>query len=668
MRIFLHFQNQKTRSLAMSAIATFALLSCGGGGGSGAGGCSGNCSVTPPVASPTATLLTANEVKQVIAQAVAEAQAKGAKATIAVVDRVGNVLAVYRMTGAATSVAVRSGRDVLPGGLDGIPAGAIPDSDVAAAVAKAITGAYLSSEGNAFSTRTASQIVQEHFLPEERNAPSGPLYGVQFSQLTCSDLIRQPSDGTVGPKASPLGLSADPGGLPLYKNGTPVGGVGVISDGVYSLDLRITDIDDDQDELIAVAATHGFNAPTERRADRITADGRTFRFTDKESLATDPSKAPAFDSLAAALGAQISFGGFTAGTIQQGVAFNTPASGIRPANATGAEQAFAAIGASVLVDSANNNRYTPRDGTEASVDKLKANEVTRIVAEALMIANRARAQIRRPIGAAAEVTVSVVDSEGEVLGLARTKDAPVFGTDVSLQKARSALLFSHPQTGAQLRTLPAAKYAVPLPLFSQSSALGAYADRMRDFIGVEAGNLDGKFAYSTRAIGNLHRPTFPDGIDGTGAGPLSTNFDRWSPFDVGFQLDLVYNQFVRAIFGDTSIGCAGRKAANAPSGDPDLGLTRAKNGIQIFPGGVPIYRGQTLIGAIGVSGDGVDQDDMVAFLGLANASSALNTGFANAPSDRRSDKLSPQGTRLRYVQCPQAPFNGSTEQNVCAGL
>jgi hypothetical protein len=30
--------------------------------------------------------------------------------------------------------------------------------------------------------------------------------------------------------------------------------------------------------------------------------------------------------------------------------------------------------------------------------------------------------------------------------------------------------------------------------------------------------------------------------------------------------------------------------------------------------------------------------------------------------------VSVSGTRLRYVQCPQAPFNGSTEQNVCAGL
>ena len=100
------------------------------------------------------------------------------------------------------------------------------------------------------------------------------------------------------------------------------------------------------------------------------------------------------------------------------------------------------------------------------------------------------------------------------------------------------------------------------------------------------------------------------------------------------------------------------------------GLARAKNGIQIFPGAMPIYRGDALVGAIGVSGDGVDQDDMIAFLGLANAGKTLANGIANAPRALRADNLQPRGTgtRLRYVQCPQAPFNDSSEQNVCAGL
>jgi hypothetical protein len=43
-------------------------------------------------------------------------------------------------------------------------------------------------------------------------------------------------------------------------------------------------------------------------------------------------------------------------------------------------------------------------------------------------------------------------------------------------------------------------------------------------------------------------------------------------------------------------------------------------------------------------------------------------GLGHAPAARRADQLSPLGARLRYVQCPYAPFLGSNAQNVCAGL
>jgi hypothetical protein len=101
------------------------------------------------------------------------------------------------------------------------------------------------------------------------------------------------------------------------------------------------------------------------------------------------------------------------------------------------------------------------------------------------------------------------------------------------------------------------------------------------------------------------------------------------------------------------------------------GQNRLQNGIQIFPGSVPVYRGNILIGAIGVSGDGIDQDDMTAFLGANNAGVRLS-GIGNANGNIRSDQIVVSGVgsgvRLRFVGCPFAPFLDTAQQNVCQGL
>jgi uncharacterized protein GlcG (DUF336 family) len=624
------------RSLALPLLAALALAGCEDRGGDG---------VTP--AALDSVFLSVADVEQILAQGVAEATARGLPATLAVTDRVGNVLAVYRMPGAAATVDVVSGLGVT-GGLDELYA-TIPDTS--AAISKALTGAYLSSSGNAFSTRTASQIVQLNFNPREANQPSGPLFGVQFSQLPCSDLVRRTTDGDVGPKHAPLGLAADPGGLPLYKNGVVVGGIGVMADGVYGLDLDIGNIDSDSDELIAQAASSGFAAPIDIRANRITADGRTFRYVDATALASNPAAATPATLNAADY---VAVAGYSSNVPRAGVRFGSAGSGVEP------HPALTSVGAWMLTDSGSSNRYPAGDSVAPATGAggMTQAEVTQLLTSALDIANRARAQIRRPLGSAAQVSVSVVDVGGNVLGLARTPDAPLFGLDVSLQKARTAGFFSNPDAATLLGGLPVVNY-----LNGGLSNIPDYVTAARSFF-ADPALFSGSHAFSARAIGNIHRPTFPDGISGTPNGPLSKAVGSWSPFNVGLQLDLVYNQLVDSVGGDLSVGCTG--------------LAEIANGIQIFPGGVPIYRGSQLIGAIGVSGDGVDQDDMIALLGLARASAALvasgnsnplaSAPIANAPAAMRADQLAPLGVRLRYAQCPQAPFNGSGEQNVCAGL
>jgi uncharacterized protein GlcG (DUF336 family) len=577
--------------------------------------CSGQCAAAAPQA------LTTDEVRRVIGQAVLEAQARGVAATIAVVDRVGNVLGVYAMFGASPMFVVTSQRGAR-GGLENVDIVPSPFGSIA----KAITGAYLSTEGNAFSTRTASQIVQENFNPFELNSPGGPLFGVQFSSLACSDITRSASTGSAGPHGSPLGLSADPGGLPLYKGGTVVGGVGVLADGIYGLDADIFDEDRSNDELIAVAAARGFDAPIDRRAERISVDGRTLRYVDSEALLSNAAAAPPLELLP---GTFVWVPGYSGGGAVAGTAFGTVPSGIRPST----DPEFAALNSYVLDNGAGFNRYPPKAGTDGLMAEA---EVRRILIEALRVANRARAQIRRPLGSAAQVTISVVDTLGEVVGLVRTPDAPVFGIDVSVQKARSALLFSHPAAAAELAMSPASAPYVP------------------GFLALIPGGLANGIAYSNRAIGNLARPFFPDGINGNPAGPLSKAFPDWSPFNVGLQLDLVINGIVSNIGPDPRPPCTD--------------LVRAKNGIQIFAGSVPIYRGSTPVGAIGISGDGIDQDDMVAFLGLANAGTALGTGIGNAPAAQRADQIPGlRGGQLRYVNCPIAPFIDSDASDACVG-
>ena len=78
-----------------------------------------------------------------------------------------------------------------------------------------------------------------------------------------------------------------------------------------------------------------------------------------------------------------------------------------------------------------------------------------------------------------------------------------------------------------------------------------------------------------------------------------------------------------------------------------------------------------LVGGIGVSGDGIDQDDMISFLGTHNASVRVG-GINNAAPEIRADRITVNvgGTdvRLRYVSCPFAPFLDTDENNVCQGL
>lgn len=652
----------------LTAIITSCALvvgSCGGGGGGGSSPPSPPPPPPPPTASrlftdPAPESLGVADVERVISLAVSEAQARSLPSTIAVVDRVGNVLGVFVMNGANLTLEIPDA----PGGVaantelqgTSLPAPAA----VAGAIAKAISGAYLSSGGNAFSTRTASQIVQQHFPPAPTTVglESGPLYGVQFSQLPCSDLVQRfgafGSAALIGPKRSPLGLSADPGGFPLYKNGVVVGGVGIMGDGIYGFDPNILDVDNDAEEFIALAATQGFAAPEDIRAERISVDGTLLRYSDATAAGLRGGTPQSFAALNGSVGNLVAVPGYSNASIVAGTAYGSETSGVRAS--TAAE--FANRDAYILSDGAGANRFPIRAGTDAAsvATPISAAEARALLEEAFTVMSRARGQIRRPNDSRAQVSISLVDTHGAVLGIVRSPDAPMFGTDVSLQKARTAGFFSNARASSDLAA-------------NSNPDVGAFLRDARTFF-ANSNIFTGQTAWTSRAIGNISRPYFPDGEVGRPQGPFSRSISGFNPFSTGLQSALVVGNitthvgFLLGANPDTPARC---------TSTPDVatGQNRLQNGIQIFPGSVPVYRGSTLVGAIGVSGDGIDQDDMVAFLGANNAGTRVG-GVGNAALAIRSDQITASvggnAVRLRFVSCPFAPFLDTAQQNVCQGL
>ena len=237
--------------------------------------------IPPPPSSLLATNLSSTDVKTIIQQAASAATSLSKPVTIVITDREGNVIGLFAMPGAPTSTTIRS-VGAAGQGLEGTVAPAVE-----AAIAKAATAAFFSTGGNAFSTRTAGFIIQEHFPPGISFRPAGPLYGVQFSSLPCSD-IKKPS--------ARLGLSGDPGGLPIYKNGLPAGGIGIEGDGLYTVDRDPTDDDQPFEELIAAAGIHGFEAPALIRADNILVDGIRLPFSNVTNPPAPATAASIVDS------------------------------------------------------------------------------------------------------------------------------------------------------------------------------------------------------------------------------------------------------------------------------------------------------------------------------------------------------------------------------------
>lgn len=132
----------------------------------------------------------------------------------------------------------------------------------------------------------------------------------------------------------------------------------------------------------------------------------------------------------------------------------------------------------------------------------------------------------------------------------------------------------------------------------------------RDLPGVPPGT-----AVTNRTIGFGAQPFYPPGIDqGIRPGPF---------------FDLLVRDFQRP----------------CTQGFDPL-FRQNQSGIVFFPGSAPLYRDGRLVGGLGISGDGVSQDDVVTEAGTR--------GF-EAPREIRADNVIIQGIRLPYFKFIRAP-------------
>lgn len=444
---------------------------------------------------------------------------------IAVVDRAGNILAIYRKAGAPTTSIGNFGAVVNANEL---------------ALALARTAAFFTNNQAPLSSRTVRYISGIHFPPGVEGTPSAALYGIENTNRGCGFNVTFAPGKTIPPARSidnsttGLGIitgkadgsdsdftTVNPGGVPLFKVGEAVGGIGVVA------------ARPDVAEFAAFTAAGGppllLTVPP---PGAVLIDGFTLPFVAQQ---TQPA-------------------GTSTGTLDGSYILGPTAS---PGPVPEGDLVVAHAG---------------------SLGGLTAAEVQTVVDQAVATANLTRAVIRLPLGQRTRMVIAVVDLDGSLLALHRMPDATVFSIDVAVGKARNMIYFN-----------------------SASVNPG-------DLPGVRVGT-----AVTNRTIGFGGQPLFPSGIDGSQAGPF-------------FQLYV----------NDIAHPCTqGAQLANAN-----------QNGIVFFPGSEGLYRNGQLVGGLGVSGDGVEQDDYVTAGGAK--------GF-EPPAGIRADQVFIRGVRLPYLKFPRDP-------------
>ena len=499
-------------------------------------GCAGGSST--PVAAPPIPAVQALQVVDVQNIVQAAVNSVNVDMAVAVVDRAGFVLGVFRTQNAPATAVGNFGQTQNA-------------NDVAVALAR--TGAFFSNDQAPLSSRTVRFISGIHFPPGVMNQPPADLYGIESTNRGCT-LVNDPIFQSKIPPSLARGggfglgvltgkaditdsnaTAVNPGGVPIFYKNVVVGGIGVVT---TSSNLNVA-------EYAAFAgSTAARSGPTDTFGPTPAAPGVVFIGGIALPFVSQTARPSGFSA------------GPVAGTGNYAVA---------PANSQGQPP--------------EGDLIAPAAGP---LGGLSAGDVKQILDNAEATANTTRAAIRLPLGSKARMVIAVADLDGTIIGLRRMQDATVFSIDVAASKARNMVYFnSASRTAADLNGVP----------------MGT--------------------AVTNRTIGFGAQPLYPPGIDSSNAGPFFNLYtmDLANPCTQGFQ--------------------------SGPSNSN-------KSGIVFFPGSAGLFRNGALAGGLGVSGDGVDQDDYV--------TSGGTKGF-EAPTNIRADQIMDEGVRLPYFKFPRNPTN-----------
>jgi len=223
-------------------------------------------------------------------------------------------------------------------------------------------------------------------------------------------------------------------------------------------------------------------------------------------------------------------------------------------------------------------------------------------------------------GAQTRMVLAVTDSTGEVLGLYRMRDATVFSIDVAVAKARNTSYY-------------ASDHLV------QADQVDANNDSIPDLLS--------QVAFTNRTFRFLAAPRYPTGSSNAPGDFSILSMPGINPLTAE---NLVANQpLPAAIYASNTATVGSFDSFNPSRNFRDPQNLMNQNGIVFFPGSTPLYKGalgSLLVGGFGVSGDGVDQDDVETVAG--------QTGFA-APDILRADQFFVDGVRLPFQKFNRNP-------------